>query len=92
MCWYPDNENSDVDAGDDNNSAPFHHANRTTMFCNQSNPVDYNLHQKLDLEDPEKEDEKEHWDTGKSISRSQKLAMAGILTLVQWCRSKTTTR
>jgi len=57
MCRDPDAEYSNVDSGDDDDSSPFNVSNSATMLSDQSNPVDDNLHEQLDLEDPEKENE-----------------------------------
>jgi hypothetical protein len=52
MCWDPDDEDGNVDAGDESNSAPLQSCNSTTVLGDQGNSVDDNLHQELDFEHP----------------------------------------
>ena len=59
----PDAEDGDIDHGDDNEGAPFDFADGTPAFGDEGNPIDDNLHEQLDLEDPEGQDEEEDWDT-----------------------------
>jgi hypothetical protein len=66
--WYgvrrnPDTEDGDVDGGDDDECAPFDVADGTPVFGDESDPVDDDLHEQLDLEDPEGQDEEEDRDT-----------------------------
>lgn len=60
MRWYPDAENGDVDSGNEDDSAPFDITDCRAVFGDESNPIDDNLHQQLDLEDPEEEDKEEN--------------------------------
>jgi hypothetical protein len=59
----PDAEDGNVDGGDEDEGAPFDVADGTPVFGDESNPVDDDLHEQLDLEDPEGQDEEEDWDT-----------------------------
>ena len=54
----PYTEYGDVDACYHGRGAPFQFTNSVLAFCDYSYPVDDNLHEQLDLEDP-KEEEKE---------------------------------
>lgn len=65
--WYgvrrdPDAEDGDIDDGDKDEGAPFDVADGTPVFGDESNSVDDDLHEQLDLEDPEGQDEEEDWD------------------------------
>jgi hypothetical protein len=61
MCWNPDDENGDVDASDENDGAPFQLSDSAAVFSNESDPIDDNLHEQLDLEHPKEENEEQHW-------------------------------
>jgi hypothetical protein len=45
MRWNPDTEHTDVDTGDKNNSAPLEVTNGISVFRDQSDTVDDDLHQ-----------------------------------------------
>lgn len=53
----PDTEDGDIDCGDDNEGTPLDVADSLAMFSDQSNSVDDDLHEQLDLENPKEEDE-----------------------------------
>lgn len=57
MRRNPYTEDGDVYGSDDNNSAPFQRPDCTAVFCDERNTVDDDLHEQLDLEDPEEQDE-----------------------------------
>lgn len=59
----PDTEDGDVDGADDDQSAPFEVADGAAVLGDEGNSVDDDLHEELDLECPEEEDEEEDWDT-----------------------------
>jgi hypothetical protein len=61
MCWDPDDENGDVNAGDENDGAPFEISDGFAMFGNESDTVDDNLHEQLNLKHPKEENEEQHW-------------------------------
>jgi hypothetical protein len=61
MCWNPNDENGDVDAGEQNDGAPFQIPDSAAMFGNESDPIDNNLHEQLNLEHPKEENEEQHW-------------------------------
>ena len=45
MCRNPDAKDGNVDGRDDDHCAPFQAGDCTSVFCNQGNPVDDDLHQ-----------------------------------------------
>lgn len=49
----PDNEDSNVDKGNGDDSAPFDFLDCGPVLSNECDSVDDDLHQHLDLEDPE---------------------------------------
>lgn len=61
MCWYPDDENGDIDGGDESDGAPFQSSDRAAMFGDESDSVDDDLHQQLDLEYPKEENKEKNW-------------------------------
>ena len=67
MGWYPDTKDGNVDHGDEHSGTPFHPPDCLWTLCDDSNSVDDDLHQELDLKDPEEENEEEHWNTGKEL-------------------------
>jgi hypothetical protein len=58
-----DNEDSNIDGANDNQCAPLDSLDRTTVFCDKCNPIDDDLHKKLNLKNPEEEDKEEEWNT-----------------------------
>lgn len=68
MRGNPDTEDGDVDGGDENNGAPFDVPHRAAMFGNERNSIDDDLHEQLDLENPEEQDEKQHRDAISSLA------------------------
>jgi predicted HTH transcriptional regulator len=52
VCRHPDTKYRDVDRRDNNERSPFNLLHRTSMFGYESNPVNDDLHEKLDLENP----------------------------------------
>lgn len=62
MGWDPDTKDRYVDDGDNKSSAPLHPSDCLLILSDNRNPINDDLHQKLDLEDPEEEDEEEHRD------------------------------
>ena len=66
--WYgvrrnPNTKDGDVDCGDDNNCTPFDVTDGISMFGDKSNAVDNDLHEQLNLENPEEENEEQDRDT-----------------------------
>lgn len=68
VCGNPDTEDSDIDGGDDNDCTPLYIADSVSVFSDQCNSIDDDLHEQLDLEDPEEEDKEEDWDTVFSLA------------------------
>jgi hypothetical protein len=56
----PDTEYGNVDSGNEGSGAPFYVANCAAVLGDQSDTVDDDLHEELDLEDPKEEDEEEN--------------------------------
>lgn len=71
MCRDPDTENGDVDSSDDNYCAPLQACDSASMFGNEGDSIDDDLHEKLYLEDPKEENEEKHWNTANSLERPQ---------------------
>ncbi len=69
MRWDPDTEDSDINGCNDSDGAPFHLANRAAVLSDKGDTVDYDLHEKLDLEHPEEEDKEEDRDAKCFINR-----------------------
>lgn len=63
MRWNPDTKDGDIDGSDDNDGTPFDVADGVAMFSNERDSIDDDLHEQLDLEDPEKEDEEQNRNT-----------------------------
>ena len=61
--WNPDTEDGDVDAGDQDHCSPFEVADCTSVFCDEGNAVDDDLHEQLDLPHPEEQDEEKDGNT-----------------------------
>jgi hypothetical protein len=61
MSGDPDAEYGNVDGGDQDDSAPFEPLDRTAMLSDERDSVDDDLHQQLDLEDPEEQNEEQDW-------------------------------
>lgn len=57
MRWDPNTEDCNIYSSDDSDSSPFEFFHRATMLSNESDSIDDDLHQKLDLKDPADEDE-----------------------------------
>lgn len=62
MGWHdvrrnPDAEDSDVDGRDEDYCSPLDIPDSVAMFSDERNTVDDDLHQQLDLEHPEEENE-----------------------------------
>jgi hypothetical protein len=53
----PDGEDGDVDGSDDDDGAPLDVADGISVLSNECDSIDNNLHEQLDLKDPEKENE-----------------------------------
>ncbi len=62
MRWNPNAEDGDVDCRDDDECTPFDVADGISMFGNECNTIDDDLHEQLDLEHPEEEDEEQDRD------------------------------
>jgi hypothetical protein len=62
VCGYPDTKDGNVDAGDDERSAPFEFKDCRSMLGDDGDSVDDDLQEQLDLKDPEEQDEKEDRD------------------------------
>jgi hypothetical protein len=56
----PDGKDGDVDGSDDNDCAPLDVADSISVLSNECDSIDNNLHEQLDLKDPEEENEEEH--------------------------------
>jgi len=52
MRWDPNAEDRDVDSSDDDYSSPLDTPYRVSVFRDQGNSVDDDLHEKLDLKGP----------------------------------------
>ena len=63
MGRNPDTEDGDVDGSDDYNGTPLDVADCVSMLSDKSNTVDDDLHEQLDLENPEEQDEEQYWNT-----------------------------
>lgn len=57
----PDAEDGDINGSDDYNGTPLDVADSISMFGDECDSVDDDLHEQLNLKDPEEEDEKQHW-------------------------------
>lgn len=57
MRWNPDAEDGDVDRRDDDDGSPFDVPDSFAMFSDERDTVDDDLHEQLNLEHPEEEDE-----------------------------------
>lgn len=60
MCWDPNAEDCNVDAGDNTRSSPFQPPHCIVILGNDGDPVDDNLHEKLDFEYPEYQEEEQN--------------------------------
>lgn len=60
MCGDPDAEDGNVDACNDESSAPFELSDGAFMFGDYCDSVDNDLHEQLNLEDPKEKDEEKH--------------------------------
>jgi hypothetical protein len=63
MRWDPNNKDGNVHKSDENSCAPFQLEDCRSMFGDDRNSVDDNLHKQLDLEDPKEQNEEENRDT-----------------------------
>jgi hypothetical protein len=69
----PDAKDGHVDGGDDGGGSPLEQTDGLLALGNDGDSVDDDLHEQLDLEDPEEEDEEEDRDTGLSAGKQNKL-------------------
>lgn len=53
VCRNPDAKHCNVDASNGKGGAPFELEYGTPVFCNDGNSIDDDLHEQLDLENPE---------------------------------------
>jgi hypothetical protein len=63
MRWDPDTKDGDVDESDDYHCSPFEVPDSVSVFCDEGNSVDDDLHKQLDLEDPKEQDEEQDRNT-----------------------------
>jgi hypothetical protein len=63
MRWDPDTEDGDIDGGNDDHCSPFEVADGASVFRNEGNAVDDDLHEELDLPDPEEQNREQDRDT-----------------------------
>lgn len=63
MSRDPDAEHHNIDHGDDRSGYPFDLYDQPSIFRNDINSVDDNLHEQLDFEYPEEQQPKEYWNT-----------------------------
>lgn len=68
MRWDPNAKDRYVYEGYDQSDSPSHALDCLSALRDDRNPVDDYLHQELDLEDPEKEDEEQDWDPIESLA------------------------
>ena len=59
MAWYEDAKDGNIDARDDDGCCDFEFGRSRFPFCDDGNPVDNDLHQKLHFERVENQDEEE---------------------------------
>lgn len=64
MCGDPDAEDGNIDACNDESSAPFELSDGAFMLGDDCDSVDDDLHEQLNLEDPKEEDEEKHRNAG----------------------------
>lgn len=57
--WNPDTEDGDIDGRDDDDGPPLDVPDSVAMFSDERNTVDDDLHEQLDLEHPEEENEEQ---------------------------------
>lgn len=60
MGRNPNSENGDVDKSDSNSSAPFYPEDSRSMFGDDRDSVDDDLHKQLDFQDPEEENKEKN--------------------------------
>lgn len=65
----PDAKDGHVDGGDDGGSSPLEQADGLLALGDDGDSVDDDLHEQLDLEDPEEQDEEEDGNTGMSAEK-----------------------
>lgn len=63
MRRNPDNEYRNVDCGNQDGGAPLDVSDGASMFSNECDSVDNNLHEHLDLEHPKEEDKEQDRNT-----------------------------
>lgn len=57
--WNPDTEDGDVDGRDDDDSSPLDVTDCLSVFSDERDTVDDDLHEQLDLEDPKEENKEQ---------------------------------
>lgn len=68
MCRNEDAKNGNIDESDDDSGAPFELLNGRSVFGNDGDSVDDDLHKQLNLEYPEEQDEEECRHTLQSVN------------------------
>ena len=77
MSWDENAEDCYVDESHNQSSSPFHVLDCFSVLGDDRNPVDDDLHQELDFEYPEEEDEEEGWDAIMLLGLSQQQHITG---------------
>ena len=90
MSWNPDTHNHDVHRSNENDSSPLQSPHGSTMFRNEGDSVDDDLHQELDLKDPAEHEEKQRRNSAVSCQcEYDPCCRRQILTLLQCTHSRT---
>lgn len=61
--WNPDTEDGDIDGRDNDDGSPLDVPDSFAMFSDECDTVDDDLHEQLNLEHPEEENEEQDWHT-----------------------------